>query len=244
MKCPYCEHDNEDSKYCINCGKDLHKITGEGVEDILFVPKKKSLHTLRNILLIIGVLSVLSVLVLFIIGSENTSTTNNTSNNSSEGSNQITNSNRWELFNSVEHGFAVSFPKYPTTDRIPEEKVDGISYSGIQYISSPDNDTSYLVQVGNYDISPQDYDNKTGLEGVVNGMTKGSGGTLTDSAFTKFNGYDAINFVLTTKDGYFGKGISFIRDDLAKIKVFILLLFAKSDNFPDYNNFINSFRLN
>lgn len=245
MKCLYCDYDNDDdSKFCISCGKNLHKKEGEEkIENILFVPKKIPSHVLRNIFLTISVIGVLVILVLIVSGLENTSTTNNSSTNG--GTNQITKDNNgWQPFTSVEHGFTVSFPKYPTTERIPEEKINGISYSGVQYVSTPDNDTGYLVQVADYDIIPTDYDNKTGLEGMVNGITSDGSNTLTGSTFAKFQGYDAINFTLTSKDGYYGRGVAFVRNDLIKVKAFILMLFKKSNNFFEYNNFINSFRFN
>ena len=100
-----------------------------------------------------------------------------------------------------------------------------------------------MVQVADYDILPTDFDNKLGLEGTVNGMTD-SNTTLTSSSFTAFRGYEAINFTLSTKDGYYAKGLAFIKDDVKYIKLYLMAVFHSTPDFPDFENFINSFNLN
>ncbi len=242
MKCKYCGHDNEeDSKFCINCGQIFGKMGDEkNIEDILFVPQKTKTHILRNVLLVLGVVGVLSILVFFFADSSSTPPANTT------GATNNTDSvpNGWQTFNSVEQGFSINFPTYPSTDRIPEDKINEYAYSGIQYTSAPDNDTVYMAQVGDYDIPPKDYDNKAGLEGIVNGMINEVGGKLNSSSFIKFNGYDAVNFIFTSKDGYFGNGLAFIRDDLGKIKAYILMKFSANNDKTNFDSFINSFKIN
>lgn len=258
MKCSNCGFNNpEDGSFCQECGRSilkkekvekdhsLHREIEDGIGDVLFTPKKKHSHTPRNILLSIVAFFLIIFVVLVIIGLNENNTTEVTNEPVTNTGTQTTGeSKEWQPFTSVEQGFSVSFPGYPTTERIPEEIVEGFTYSGIQYSSSPDDDTAYLVQVADYNILPSQYDNKVGLEGIVNYMTNDGQATLTGSSFMKFLGYDGVDFTLTSKDGYYGKGVAFIRNDLAQIKAFILMVFAKSINSSEYNNFINSFRLN
>lgn len=244
MKCAYCGNNNDKlSKFCTKCGRSIYKKSGKkGIEEILFVPKKNNSNTLRDILLIFSFFGVVSILVLIYFGSKNSSGDNGPSI-TIEKNDKKTNNIEWKPFTSVEHSFTISFPKYPSTERIPVDKIKGISYSGVQYISTPDENIAYFAQVGDYDVTPANFDNKFGLEGMVNGMIN-EGGILTGSELTKFLGYDAVSFSLTSKEGYLGRGIAFIRDDLTKIKAFTLLLFSKDDKSSDYNRFINSFKLN
>lgn len=255
MKCKICGFNNpDDSLFCQECGQtivnktesspSLHGEIEEGISDVLFAPKKKPSHIMRNIFIITAVISFLLILGLLATESEN-----NTNNALDEGSNNAqtqtsSSNNDWQPFTSVEQGFTASYPTSPSAERIPEEKINGITYSAIQYVSSIDENTTYLIQVADYDIPPSQYDNKIGLEGMVNAMANEDGGTLTSSSFREFLGYDAVDFAFTSGNGYYGKGVAFIRDDLTKIKALILMVFAVNINSSEYNRFINSFRLN
>lgn len=257
------------SDYCQNCGQNLnitteqteikeakqdipdnslHK-TIEKIDDVIFKPKKSSFSLVRILIGIFVAIGVVFV-VIFIIallpqdetsigtdtaGTNPTATTTTSAFESKSG---------WQRFISTEHGFAADFPQYPTSERLPEEVLDnGYTYSGIQYSSSPNDNEVYMVQVADYDILPTDFDNKLGLEGTVNGMTD-SNTTLTSSSFTAFRGYEAINFTLSTKDGSYAKGLAFIKDDVKYIKLYLMAVFHNTPDFPDFENFINSFNLN
>jgi hypothetical protein len=246
MKCPNCSHSNEsDSKFCINCGGLIfNKDAEQRLEDVLFVPKKEHSNSLKNFVLVGGVFVALIFVGLILLGSNG----NSQNNNSTETTNLMGESdvsqaeiNEWVPYTSVEHGFSVSFPTSPTSERIPQETSSGITYSGTQYIASTkDESTAYLAQAADYSVAPRNYDNIMGLEGLANTFVGGNR-TLTSSNFTKFRGYDGLNFSFTTKDGYFAKGISIIRDDLATIKAITLLVMGKDSLFPDYEKFISSF---
>lgn len=243
MYCTNCGNKNDfDSEFCTSCGIKLsNKKKKNKIEDVLFVPEKKS-HTFRNIILTIGVVGVLLILVVAFASSSDTST--NTQTDTTTVSNNE-NTDNWIPFTSVEHYFKIDFPKYPTTERIPEDKTDGITYSGTQYITEDDDNSAYLAQVADYDIKPEDYDNKTGLEGMVNYMFNSKDYKITNSFFTKFNNYDAIEFTFNqSTDNFVGKGVAFIRDDLNNIKAFILMVMSQNYLTPNYEKFINSFQLN
>ncbi len=159
---------------------------------------------------------------------------------------QKQNKKEWINYRSIEGNFIIDFPKYPSINRIPEEIFKGVAYSTIQYLSDPDSNTAYIAQVSDYKIEPAKYDNKAGLEGIINGMINSTDpkSTLTNSSFTKFKGYDAVNFNFTSDPNMFGKGIAFIQDDLVNIKAFILMVFEKDGDFLNYNKFIDSFQFN
>ncbi|MCD8485143.1 hypothetical protein LRY65_05335 [Candidatus Woesebacteria bacterium] len=249
MKCPNCNFENiGSSDFCQECGFDLsikshkksiHKELEE-IEDVIFNPEKKKGGIAKLILISLAVLGGLFVLLVMwyaIFPEEDTPT-----NFSSTPTTETSYNDEWRSFTSTEHGFSINFPADYESERIPEELLDnGYSYSGIQYLSSPSDDEIYMVQVGDYDIYPSDYDNRIGLEGVVNGMTD-SETSLTSSSFTTFRGYDAINFTLSTKGGYFAKGIAFIKDDTAFIKLYLMAVFNRTADFSDFGKFTNSFK--
>jgi len=249
MKCPRCDFENlNSSEFCQECGfdlskkeykKPLHKEIEE-VDDVIFKPRKKTNPLVKLVLVsfaILGGLFVLLVIWYAVNPEEDTSTTDYSISSASE----TTLNDGWKAFTSTEHGFKINFPTEYESERIPEEVLDnGYTYSGIQYLSSPSDDELYMVQVADYDIYPSDYDNKLGLEGTVNGMVD-SGTNLTSSSFTTFRGYDAINFTLTTSEGYYAKGLAFIKDDITYIKLYLIAVFNSTSNFGDFNKFINSF---
>lgn len=250
MKCPKCDFENlNSSEFCQECGFDLsikdykkpvHKELEE-IDDVIFKPKKKKGGITRLILISLAILGgffVLLVVWYAIFPDEDTSTDYSTT-----PSTETTYNDGWQPFTSTEHAFRINFPADYESERIPEEVLDnGYTYSGIQYLSAPNDDELYMVQVVDYDIFPSDYDNKIGLEGAINGMTD-SETNLTGSSFTTFRGYDAINFTFTTSENYYAKGLAFIKDDITYIKLYLIAVFNNTANFPDFNKFINSFEL-
>lgn len=254
-KCSNCDYSNlEKSKYCQNCGYDLSKKSGaseksevktlheqiEDIDDIIFKPKKKGGSLSQIILIIFSVLGGIFILLViwYAIFPEDDSSTSPAGQTATES----IDNNQWKTFNSTEYGFKINFPSDYEAERIPEEKLDnGITYGGMQYMSSPSDNEVYMTQVADYDIAPIDYDNKMGLEGVANGTAEGSDGTLTSSSFTKFKGFDAIQFAFTTKDNYFGKGIAIIKDDLKNIRMFMMIVLSDTSKFDNYDTFVNSF---
>ena len=253
-KCPDCGYNNlEKSGYCQNCGYDLSKKNDasekgeaktlheqiEDIDDIIFKPKKKGGSLSKIILIIFSVLGGLFVLLViwYAIFPGDDSSTSSTGQTATESVNS-----GWTTFNSTEYGFKINFPADYEAERIPEEKLDnGVTYSGMQYMSSPNDTEVYMAQVADYDIAPSDYDNKMGLEGIANGTAEGSDGTLTSSSFTKLKGFDAIQFAFNTKDNYFGKGIAVIKDDLKNIRMYMMIVLSDTSKFEDYDTFIGSF---
>ena len=245
MYCNHCGNQNDtDSKFCHKCGNKLQFSSEQNrAENILFVPEKKS-HTLRNILLTIVVVGVLFFILILVANSEsNTSNPVPPADTSTTADSTI--SDNWEKFTSVEHNFSIDFPNYPSTERIAPVTSGGYTYSGTQYVTSTSNDQDiFLAQGVDYSISPIDYDNKTGLEGMLNYLSKSEDYKITDSYFSKFKGFYALEFLGNFENGNYSiKGILFIRDDLSKIKSFFLMVASKdNDNLDNlYNNFINSF---
>jgi hypothetical protein len=207
MECSNCHYENEeDSKYCINCGLELSlkKRSKQKVEDVLFVPKKTNKHTTRNVVLIIVICLFFGFILIAWVGSDTEESTNsggssstNTSLNGSTGNSSV----NWQPFVSVEHSFSINFPQYPTTERIPENSSSGITYSGTQYSAEDSDQDVYFAEAADYDVPPYGYDTKAGLEGMVNGML-GENTELTGSSFTQFRGYEATNFSLIA-DGFY-----------------------------------------
>lgn len=241
MLCKKCGQKNEnDGKFCIKCGFVLKPSGKKRVEDVLFVPQKESTkHKTNWFLIIFAILVIGIVFIVLVAASENNSSSNNSSINSE------TKTSGWQLFSSVEHGFKINFPNYPSSDRTPTQESDGFSYSSTQYSSTDNDGTEYLAQAVDYDITPDYYDNKAGLEGMINAMNKPGEQEVTNSQFTTFKGYDAVTFnVFSNSEKYYMKGIAFIQDDLKTIKTFLLLVGSKINNFPNYQKFINSMELN
>jgi len=254
-ECPDCGYNNlEKSEFCQNCGYDLSKKGDvskksdvktlheqiEDIDDIIFKPKKKGVSLPKIILIIFSVLGGIFILLViwYVIFPGDDSSTGSTGQTGTES---VSNS-QWKTFNSTEYGFKINFPADYNAERIPEEKLDnGVTYSGMQYTSSPNDKEVYLAQVADYDITPSDYDNKLGLEGIANYTAQGSDGNLTNSSFTKLKGFDAIQFAFTTKDNYFGKGVAFIKDDLKNIRMFMMVILSDTSKFENYDTFVNSF---
>lgn len=236
--CTNCHKINkENANFCRHCGYDLGKEDKVGA---LFTPKKQENKTLRNI--IIGAIVVFVILAL--VGGNSGS--GNSTDNQGKGLRESTDG--WENFTSFEHGFKIDFPIYPSTERIePETLSNGITFSGTQYSSSTANDQDiYIAQAADYDIAPEDYDIKSGLEGALNALLDAEGYNLTNSSFTTFQGYDASEFKGTFDNGsYLVKGIIFIRHDLDMVKSFLLMVASTDHNNYEnyYNMFINSFSL-
>lgn len=238
MLCKKCGQKNEnDGKFCIKCGFVLKPSGKKRVEDVLFVPQKESKkHKTNWFLIIFAILVIGAVFIVLVAASENNSSSNNSSINSE------TKTSEWQLFSSVEHGFSINFPEYPSTEREPETTLDnGYSYSSTQYSSQDKEGVDYMALSGDYDIPPKDYDNITGLEGMVNYMNKPGEITISDTKLTTFKGYDAITFSFNgIKEKYIGRGMAIIRDDLQYIKSFIFMVGSPTGDIPDYQKFINS----
>jgi len=244
MLCNNCGFKNDsDSKYCIKCGYTLKPSSKKRVEDVLFVPQKESKKHKTNWFLIIFAIMVIVVVFIVLVAASENNSNNSLSNGDSISSKSKT--DEWQLFSSVEHGFKINFPNYPSSDRTPTQKSDGFSYSSTQYSSTDNDGTEYLAQAADYDITPDYFDNKAGLEGMINVMNKPGEQEVTNSQFTTFKGYDAVTFnVFSNSEKYYMKGIAFVQDDLKTIKTFLLLVGSKINSFPNYQKFINSMEIN
>jgi len=242
MYCTNCGNNNDsDSEFCTSCGnKFISKAKKNKMEDILFVPEKKS-HTFRNILLVIGVVGVLLILFVALAGSDDSSTITSTNSTSTSS---IENTNNWKSFTSVEHKFNAYFPTQPFSEPIKPEKINGYQMSGIVYSSEDKDKNGYIIGSYDYDVPSNDYDYKGGLEGMMNGFINGvENSTLIDSGFTNFRGYQALEFKSSDKDGVFYKGLIFIKDDLPMIKAYALIVAGYNEASLKYQDFINSFQL-
>ncbi len=239
MLCKKCGQNNEnDGKFCIKCGFVLKPSGKKRVEDVLFIPQKESKkHKTNWFLIIFSVFVIGIVFIALVAASGNNSTTNSNSSINSE-----TKNGEWQPFSSAEHGFSIDFPGYPSTEREPKTTLEnGYSYSSTQYSSQDKDGVDYLALSGDYDIPPEDYDNITGLEGMINYMNKPGEIIISDTKLTTIKGYDAITFSFNSiKEKYIGKGIGIIRDDLQYIKSFIFMVGSPTGNIPNYQKFINS----
>lgn len=239
MLCSNCGKNNEDdSKFCIKCGFTLKPSGKKRVEDVLFVAQKESKKITTNWILIVISFIVIGFVIIVLVAASSENSLSDSSSVST--SNYI--SNEWQPFSSAEHGFNINFPEYPTTEREPKTTLDnGYSYSSTQYSSQDKDKVDYMIISGDYDISPEDYDNITGLEGMVNYMNQSGEITISDMEMTTIKGYDAITFSFNSiKDKYTGKGVAMIRDDLQYIKSFLLMAGSFNGNIPNYQKFINS----
>ena len=247
--CPKCSFVNiNSSEFCQECGfdlskkeykKPLHKKMEE-IDDVIFKPEKKKKPLLKLILISLSVIGIIFILLIvwYVIFPEDETYTDSSYSTSEE----TTYNNQWKSFTSTEYGFKMSFPTDPEAERIPEEMLEnGITYSGMQYFSSLSDEEAYMLQVIDYDITPSNYDNKIGLDGAVNGMASVMDANLTSSSFTRFKGYDAIKFTLSTIDDYYGKGIAFIKDDLRYIKMYLMIVFNNTEDFSNLDRFTSSF---
>lgn len=241
MYCTNCGNKNDsDSEFCTSCGNKLtNKSKKNKIEDVLFVPEKKS-HTFRNIVLTIAVVGVL--LILLVVISNSSDSTSNTSTNTPTSSNE--NINGWQPFSSVEHKFIAYFPTQPSNEPIKPEALGDYKMSGTTYSSEDKDKNAYMIAAYDYTISPKDYDFKGGLERMMNGFIGGVGNSsLTSSDFTNFKNYQALEFNASTKDGIIYKGLIFIRDDLPTIKAFAFIVGGYNEAILKYQDFINSFQL-
>src|SRR3989338_1835707 len=100
-------------------------------------------RVLRNILfsalVILIIVIIVTVLLLLVANTRSNNTTSYTSNPIPTSSTTKYTTD-WQTFTSVEHGFKIDFPIYPSTERIPETSSEGITYSGTQYIASTSNE--------------------------------------------------------------------------------------------------------
>ena len=242
MYCTNCGNNNDsDNEFCTACGNKLiSKAKKNKMEDILFVPEKKS-HTFRNILLVIGVIGALLILFVALVDLDNFSTitsTNSTSTSSTE------NTNNWEYFSSVEHKFRAYFPTQPYNEPIKSKKIGDYEMSGTIYSSEDKDKNAYMIAVYDYTFGPKDYDVKGALERMMNGFNSEVENTsLISSDFTNFGNYQALEFKSSTKDGLIYKGLIFIRDDLPSVKAFVFIVGGYNEAVLKYQDFINSFRL-
>ena len=258
MSCPNCTYQNEpNSAFCQECGYKLSKLKiaknnktsspikefENEIQDVLFTPKKGSRHLIRNIGLGFVVIIIMILGIAYYGNSSNSNNTN--SNNSNTQSDQ--NVDNWQSFKSIEFSFNISFPNFPETTRLPETTGKGVTYSGTEYVSTDKNNDAYAVYAYTYNINPTNYDNKTGLEAMANFFNEPSADKkynyqLTDSSFTKYRGYDAVNFsFIETNYNYHGKGITFIRDDLPNVQAFTIVHISSGNQLLNFDRFINSF---
>ena len=97
-----------------------------------------------------------------------------------------------KAFNSVEHGFRVDFPGFPTVEDKNLE-INGTSIPYTMYFkSSPNESGEYLAAVE--DFTGMTIDVKRALEGGVNGMVQNiEGAELVSSGYSTFLGHESID---------------------------------------------------
>jgi hypothetical protein len=153
-----------------------------------------------------------------------------------------TESTSWQNFSSVDEGFTATFPTYPVRESVPATIVNGITYSATIYSSSVGTQT-HMVLVGEYDVSPENFNNETGLEGGVNGMLNSlKGGVLESSSYIKYGQYDAVYFLMSSEqEGISIEGKAIIRDDLPRVKTYFIATQSNMTDVSSYDKFVNSF---
>lgn len=266
IKCPKCGFENEEgSDYCQSCGHNLniqdtqappstqsqqptnlHQAV-EKMDDVVFKPQKSKITIVKviiGILVVLGLIFVILFVIGFIQGLTDKSSGSITST-SAPLSGDVSTLVGWQSFTSTEHGFTIMFPQYPTTQNVPESTTgSGLKYTATQYGANDSNSNTYIAQVADYDVSPPNFNNKSGLEAYMTGLVNSNNDQLTSSSYTSFLGYDAVVFTYKTSQGEYGKSLSFIKDDNSSIRLYAFIAFRLDDDFSDFDAFVSSFKLN
>lgn len=191
--------------------------------------------------IIYSVIGILLIICGLYVDSQNyNSATNNEINTITTTS---TKSDSWLVFNSVDDGFKVNFPKYPEKEVGEPNKVNNITMQYTIYTSSEGENDTYMLSVFNYDNTPSNYNVKNGLEGMINGFVNNiDGGEITSSSYSTFGNYQAIDFVVSVpKQNMVFTGKAIIRNDLPTIKAYLILAGATTGTTTKYDQFVNSF---
>lgn len=196
--------------------------------------KKEKNGVLRGVIYSILIISLTVIMSLALYPSETDTTTTTTS---------TTNTSTWHSFNSANKGFSITFPVTPTQDPEQSETIEGIATKYNVYSAVDAAGDSYMVAVYDYGIIPQNYNNQTGLEGLVNGMVEAiDGAKLSSSSYSKFGTYDSIDFTAySSKDASYLKGRAIVKDDLNNVRIFLIATLTKQQQSTNYNKFLGSF---
>jgi len=159
--------------------------------------------------------------------------------------NSVQTNTGWQTFSSVDGDFKINFPKYPEKEISPISKANGVTINSTTYSSNESDNDTYMVAVYSYDIAPDNYNVKNGLEGMVNGFVNNiKGASLSNSSFTMFGPYQAVDFTVNSPDQdttFNGRAI--VRNDLAAIKAYLLVSGSVSGVAAKHDQFINSFSI-
>ncbi len=151
----------------------------------------------------------------------------------------------WQTFNSVDGDFKIDFPNMPEKEVSPQSVVSGITINSTTYTSTESDNNIYMVAVYSYDISPNNYDTKNGLEGMINGFVNNiENANLESSSYTTFGQYQAVDFTVSVPDqnmSFIGKAI--VRDDLPTIKAYLVVSGATTGMTTKHDQFVNSFAI-
>lgn len=151
----------------------------------------------------------------------------------------------WQTFNSVDGDFRIDFPNMPEKEVSPQSVVNGITINSTTYTSNESDNDIYMVAVYSYDITPDNYDTKNGLEGMVNGFVNNiENASLASSSYSTFGQYQAVDFIVNVPDqnmNFIGKAI--VRDDLPTIKAYLLVSGATIGMSTKHDQFVNSFAI-
>ena len=155
--------------------------------------------------------------------------------------NDIATSTEWKPFKSSEHGFTVSFPGFPTTDR-QDLDVYGVIVPYTTYTKET-NDRSFVAAISNYPEQIDIMSNPRGvLDGSINGSAQNSGSTIEESSNDiEFLGNPAGSAVLKSTSG--GKTMTmyalyFLKDNN------LYMLMAAGVSQSDFDKFTSSFHFN
>lgn len=172
----------------------------------------------------------------------------NKTNKIVNNSNTYSSDETWQVFNSTESNFKVSFPKYPTISEKETIKTsDNLTYILIGYNSTDVNNDIYNIYYGYYpEILSKNYNIKNGLENSVEGIIiSNQQNELISSSLINFDKYQGIDYVIYNKQDFYMKGRNIIvLENNNPVKIYMLGVLSNNKNpTVNFTKFINSFKI-
>jgi hypothetical protein len=205
-------------------------------EEFLAGEPKRKKRSRRALIVLLSITAIFVVLIVVAIVSSSSDT--NTDSGSFLNSESVT------PYTSAQHGFTVSFPGFPTTEKSNID-VEGVSVPYTYYSKEIDNGNKfYATQVVEYPASDFDFtgQERGSLDGSINGMAQGEGITLvTSSNNATFLGYPSASATFkASSDGqtYDMYTVNFLKGNN------LYVLMTAGETKASFDNFVSSFRLN
>lgn len=198
-------------------------------QEFLASDKRRKKRTKRAWTILLSLIAIIVVIVIIATVSSNSNSTNNT--------NSFLNSESPTPYTSVEHGFVINFPGFPTTEHQNIQE-SGISIPYTSYTADINNgNRAYLVGV--YDLTGNQINETGALEGAVNGGIQNTkGATLINSNFSTFLGLKSIDAYYTTPI----EGTNYncyMKGFIKNSKMYSILTIGEDKSV--FNTFVNSF---